>query len=137
MILKLTNFLDKYLISYNGERYYKIDDLYLLSTKEVIENKLLSDVTYFNIKNISEYLSDIEEDYLTIYKDNSFSIGYTIPVNSGVLSFEINESSSFVTIIISGNENIDKVDISFNDYYIKSISLSLSNINNIEDIEVD
>ena len=123
-----TNYIDKYLITYNGETYYKTDNIYLLKTKEIVDDNILNEVTYYNIKNIALYIENIDEDYMTIYKDNSYQISFTIPVNEQGLTFEENQNN--VNIIIKGNETINEIEIN-------NIKLNIKNINNIEDIEVD
>lgn len=136
--LKLTHTNDEDLIIYNNQKYYKKDNLYLLETNEIIENKLLTDIIYFNINNIKDRLQNIEEDYITVYKDNSYVISYTIPTNE-IPSFELleTEPTNNINIIISGKETINKIEINLENYNIKKITLELSNINNIENIDVN
>ena len=136
--LSLTHSNDEDLIIYNNEKYYKKDNLYLLSTNEVIENKLLQDIIYFNVNNIKDRLQNVEEDYITVYKDNSYVISYTIPTNE-IPSFELleTEPTNKINITISGKENINKIEISLENYGIKKITLELSNINNIDNINTN
>lgn len=135
--IKLTHTPDEDLIIYNNQKYYKKDNLYLLETNEVIENKLLTDIIYFNINNIKDRLKNIEEDYITVYKDNSYVISYTIPTNE-IPSFELleTEPTNNINIIISGKENINKIEINLENYNIKKITLELFNINNIDNINI-
>ena len=134
----LTHANDEDLIIYNNEKYYKKDNLYLLSTNEVIENKLLQDIIYFNVNNIKDRLQNVEEDYITVYKDNSYVISYTIPTNE-IPSFELleTEPTNKINITISGKENINKIEINLENYDIKKITLELSNINNIDNLNVN
>ena len=136
--LSLTHANDEDLIIYNNEKYYKKDNLYLLSTNEVIENKLLQDIIYFNVNNIKDRLQNVEEDYITVYKDNSYVISYTIPTNE-IPSFELleTEPTNKINITISGKENINKIEINLENYDIKKITLELSNINNIDNLNVN
>lgn len=136
--LSLTHANDEDLIIYNNEKYYKKDNLYLLSTNEVIENKLLQDIIYFNVNNIKNRLQNVEEDYITVYKDNSYVISYTIPTNE-IPSFESleQEATNKINITISGKENINKIEINLENYDIKKITLELSNINNIDNLNVN
>lgn len=136
--LKLTHTPDEDLITYNNQKYYKKDNLYLLETNEIIENKLLTDIIYFNINNIKDRLQNIEEDYITVYKDNSYVISYTIPTNE-IPSFELleTEPTNNMNIVISGKETINKIEINLENYNIKKITLELFNINNIENIDVN
>jgi len=136
--ITLTHSNDTDLIIYNTQKYYKKDNLYLLETNEIIENKLLTDIIYFNINNIKDRLQNIEEDYITVYKDNSYVISYTIPTNE-IPSFELleTEPTNNINIIISGKETINKIEINLENYNIKKITLELSNINNIENIDVN
>ena len=126
------------LITYNNEKYYNKDNLYLLSTKEIIENKLLQDIIYFNVNNVKDRLQNIEEDYITVYKDNSYVISYTIPTNE-TPSFELLEiePTNKINITISGKEKINKIEINLENYDIKKITLELSNINNIDNLNVN
>jgi hypothetical protein len=136
--ISLTHTNDEDLIIYNNEKYYNKDNLYLLSTNEIIENQLLKDIIYFNINNIKDRLQNTEEDYITIYKDNSYIISYTIPTNE-TPSFELLEleRANNINITISGKETINKIEINLENYYIKKITLELSNINNIDNINVN
>lgn len=136
--LSLTHANDEDLIIYNNEKYYRKDNLYLLSTNEVIENKLLQDIIYFNVNNIKDRLQNVEEDYITVYKDNSYVISYTIPTNE-IPSFELleTEATNKINITISGKENINKIEINLENYDIKKITLELSNINNIDNINTN
>ena len=135
--IKLTHVQGEDLIIYNNEKYYNKDNLYLLETNEIIENKLLKDIIYFNINNIKDRLQNIEEDYITVYKDNSYVISYTIPTNQ-TPSFELleTEATNNINITISGKENINKIEINLENYNIKKITLELSNINNIDNINI-
>ena len=136
--IKLTHTNEEDLIIYNNEKYYNKDNLYLLSTNEIIENQLLKDILYFNINNIRNRIENIDEDYITVYKDNSYIINYTIPTNE-IPSFELLESEPInnINITISGKENINKIEITLENYYIKKITLELENINNIDNINVN
>ena len=138
--LTLTHAQDEDLIIYNNQKYYKKDNLYLLPTNEIIENKLLTDIIYFNINNIKDRLQNIEEDYITVYKDNSYIISYTIPTNE-IPSFELleteTEPTNNINIIISGKETINKIEINLENYDIKKITLELENINNIDNININ
>lgn len=135
--IKLTHANDEDLIIYNNEKYYNKDNLYLLSTNEIIENKLLTDIIYFNINNIKDRLQNVEEDYITVYKDNSYVISYTIPTNE-IPSFELleTEPTNNINITISGKETINKIEINLENYNIKKITLELFNINNIDNINI-
>jgi len=136
--IKLTHANEEDLIIYNNQEYYKKDNLYLLPTNEIIENQLLYDIIYFNINNIKNRIENLEEDYITVYKDNSYVISYSIPTNE-IPSFELLEvePTNNIYITISGKENINKIEISFENYNIKKITLELSNINNIDNINVN
>lgn len=137
--ISLTHAQDEDLIIYNNEKYYNKDNLYLLSTNEIIENQLLKDIIYFNINNIKDKLQNIEEDYITVYKDNSYIISYRVPTNE-IPSFELLEQiepTNNINITISGKESINKIEISLENYNIKKITLELSNINNIDNININ
>lgn len=136
--IKLTHANNEDLIIYNNEKYYNKDNLYLLSTNEIIENKILKDIIYFNINNIKDKLQNIEEDYITVYKDNSYVISYTIPTNeTPTLELLETEPTNNINITISGKESINKIEINFKNYNIRKITLELSNINNIDNININ
>ena len=136
--IKLTHANNEDLIIYNNEKYYNKDNLYLLSTNEIIENKILKDIIYFNINNIKDKLQNIEEDYITVYKDNSYVISYTIPTNeTPTLELLETEPTNKINITISGKESINKIEINFKNYNIRKITLELSNINNIDNININ
>lgn len=137
--ITLTHSNNEDLIIYNNEKYYNKDNLYLLSTNEIIENQLLKDIIYFNITNIKDRLQNLDEDYITVYKDNSYIISYTIPTNE-IPSFELLEEiepTNNINITISGKDNINKIEINFENYNIKKITLELFNINNIDNININ
>ena len=137
--ITLTHSNNEDLIIYNNEKYYNKDNLYLLSTNEIIENQLLKDIIYFNINNIKDRLQNLDEDYITVYKDNSYIISYTIPTNE-IPSFELLEQiepTNKINITISGKDNINKIEINFENYNIKKITLELLNINNIDNININ
>ena len=137
--IKLTHSNNEDLIIYNNEKYYNKDNLYLLSTNEIIENQLLKDIIYFNITNIKDRLQNLDEDYITVYKDNSYIISYTIPTNE-IPSFELLEQiepTNNINITISGKESINKIEINLENYNIKKITLELFNINNIDNININ
>ena len=137
--ITLTHSNDEDLIIYNNEKYYNKDNLYLLSTNEIIENQLLKDIIYFNITNIKDRLQNLDEDYITVYKDNSYIISYTIPTNE-IPSFELLEQiepTNNINITISGKDNINKIEINLENYNIKKITLELLNINNIDNININ
>ena len=137
--ITLTHSNDEDLIIYNNEKYYNKDNLYLLSTNEIIENQLLKDIIYFNITNIKDRLQNLDEDYITVYKDNSYIISYTIPTNE-IPSFELLEQiepTNNINITISGKDNINKIEINLENYNIKKITLELFNINNIDNININ
>lgn len=136
--IKLTHAQDEDLIIYNNEKYYNKDNLYQLPSNEITENKLLKDIIYFNIPNIKDKLQNLEEDYITIYKDNSYIISYTIKTNE-TPSFELleTEPKNNINITISGKETINKIEINLENYEIKKIILELSNINNIDNLDIN
>ena len=136
--IKLTHAQNEDLIIYNNEKYYNKDNLYQLPSNEITENKLLKNIIYFNIPNIKDKLQNLEEDYITIYKDNSYIISYTIKTNE-TPSFELleTEQQNNINIIISGKETINKIEINLENYEIKKIILELSNINNIDNLNIN
>jgi hypothetical protein len=134
--LKLTHAQDEDLILYNNQEYYNRDNLYLLSTNEITDNKIIKNIIYFNINNIKNRLENEKEDYITVYKDNSYIISYTLDINEIPL-FEQLENIGTANITISGKENINKIEINFENYNIRKITYELENINNIDKININ
>lgn len=126
-IIKVNN---EELIEYNNETYYHNDLLYILNNSilEPIENDFINDIVYFSISNIYNLVKDIDEDYITIYKDNSYIIKYSVDISNYKSDLEGN-----LEIILTGSSEINKIEIN-SDY---KIIIDLTNVNNIEKLNIN
>lgn len=127
--MNITKTQEQTLIRYNGET------IYLETNNEIAENPLINQILNFNINKIYDSIKEKEENYITIYKDNSYMINYTIPLNS-LTEYELEET---IDLTISGKENIEKIQINMENtnYNIKEIIQEITNINNIEEINME
>lgn len=99
---------------------------------ETYENTpdIINKTKYFNPENIYELIKEQEEDYITNYKDDSYTISYTIPLNK--LMEKYNNTTSLepadVTIKISGVNTISKIEIDIPNNNITNIEINLNKI---------
>ena len=102
---------------------------------EIEDNKLL---TYFNLNNIYDLIKDKEEDYITKYKDNSYIVSYTIPMNEFLNKYNetYTEEEKNITIQITVKEELQNIKIDINNNEINTIIIDLKNINNIETLNI-
>lgn len=132
--LYITDVNSKRLINYNNIYYYD-GELYMLVNNEKIltDDKFINDINYFSVNNIYNLIKDYDEDYITIYKDNSYLISYSVPADVFFPDYE----SSFINILFSGINDVNKIEIRFpdNEFYDK-IVIELSNVNNIDKLDV-
>jgi len=135
------------LIKYQNNTYYFKDNLYNITNNQMIldNNQVLKDINYFNTFNIYNLIKDLKEEYITIYKDNTYIINYKIPIANFLLNYNgiIIENSEYIDINIEGNETINKIKIDMTNvnliepsFYIKTITLELKNINKIDKINI-
>lgn len=136
------------LIKYQNNTYYFNDNLYNITNNQMIidNNQILMDINYFNTFNIYELIKDLEEEYITIYSDNSYIINYKIPATNFLLDYNgtNNENNEFINISIEGNKAINKIKIDMTNinlvdpnFYIKTLTLELKNINEIDKININ
>lgn len=120
----ITKVLSNELIIYNNETYYFDDTLYLLSNKELvpIENDFLSDIIYI-VNNIYDLVDNGQEEYITIYKDNSYVIGFSTMYYDNLID-----------ITLTGLGNIKKIGVIMPNY---KFEIHLENINNIDKIVLE
>ena len=139
---------DEQLIKYQNNTYYFKNELYNISNNQMIinNNQILIDTNYFNTVNIYNLINNINEEYITIYNDNSYIINYKVPIKDFLLNYKnmIIESNDYININIEGNNYINKITIDLTNiniidpnFYIKTITLELKNINKIDKININ
>lgn len=122
------------IINYLGNNYY-----YDIETKENnITDEIIIKTQYFNPKNIFNLIEYIEEEYQTIYKDESYVANYKVPSNIFIKQYngKETETNEFIDIKIEGKEKTNKITINLNNI---DETINIKNIiiifNNIEDIK--
>lgn len=122
--LHITKVLDEELITNNNEIYYFKDLLYLYSNNELvpIENETISYVIFI-INNIYDLIKNEQEDYITIYKDNSYAIEYSVLYNE-----------ELININFKGINEINKISVISPNY---KIEIDIENINNVDKIVLE
>lgn len=132
------------LISYNGLNFYYDGNMYLLSNNDKVltDDKNVLDINFFSVYNIYNLIKDINEEYITIYKDESYLVSYNILVSDFFLKYDgtIVDTTDTINVIISGINGINKIDVDLtnlglSDFYQK-LTINLSNVNNIEKINI-
>ena len=116
---------------YDGSVYSIIDDVRTLSD-DIDLNRL----SKFSVDNIYNIISNIEEDYFTVYKDGSYSTLYSILGSDFFIDFI---SNNYISVKFSGNNGVNSVEFDFtqlqdSDFYDKVV-IDYSNINNIDSVE--
>lgn len=131
------------LISYDGLNFYYDGNMYLLSNNDKIltDDKNVLDINFFSVYNIYDLIKDINEEYITIYKDETYLISYNILVSDFFLKYDgtIVDTTDTINVTIGGVNGINKIDIDLAnlglpDFYQRLI-INLSNVNNIEKID--
>lgn len=145
--LTITQSTNGQLINQNTETYFYDSALYTINNNELTptENTLINDINYFNTSNIYNLIKDTQEEYITIYKDNSYNIKYNIKINEFWLKYknETLNTEENIGITITGTNQINTIEIdltnlqNINNYYINKITINLTNINNIEKINLN
>ena len=124
----------KCIFNYDGNKYYYDDSVYsIMDGVKVLSDDIdLINLSKFNISNISNLISNIDEDYFTVFKDGSYSTLYSV-LGSGF--FIENDSSNYISVKFTGNNGVNSVEFDFSnlqltDFYDKVV-IDYSNINNI------
>ena len=129
---------DKCIINFNGNKYYYDDSVYsIVDGVNVLSDDIdLINLSKFSISNISNLISNIEEDYFTVFKDGSYSTLYSV---LGSEFFIENDSSNYISVKFSGNNGVNNIEFDFSNlqdtqFYDKVI-IEYSNVNNILSVE--
>ena len=129
---------DKCIINFNGNKYYYDDSVYsIVDGVNVLSDDIdLINLSKFSINNISNLISNIEEDYFTVFKDGSYSTLYSV---LGSEFFIENDSSNYISVKFSGNNGVNNIEFDFSNlqdtqFYDKVI-IEYSNVNNILSVE--
>ena len=129
---------DKCIINFNGNKYYYDDSVYsIIDGVNVLSEDIdLINLSKFSISNISNLISNVEEDYFTVFKDGSYSTLYSV---LGSEFFIENDSSNYISVKFSGNNGVNNIEFDFSNlqdtqFYDKVI-IEYSNVNNILSVE--
>lgn len=129
---------DKCIINVDGNKYYYDDSVYsIVDGVNVLSDDIdLINLSKFSINNISNLISNVEEDYFTVFKDGSYSTLYSV---LGSEFFIENDSSNYISVKFSGNNGVNNIEFDFSnlqltDFYDKVI-IEYSNVNNIDSVE--
>lgn len=129
---------DKCIINVDGNKYYYDDSVYTIvdGVNVLSEDIDLINLSKFSISNISNLISNVEEDYFTVFKDGSYSTLYSV---LGSEFFIENNSSNYISVKFTGNNGVNNIEFDFTnlqltDFYDKVI-IEYSNVNNILSVE--
>ena len=129
---------DKCIINVDGNKYYYDDSVYsIVDGVNVLSDDIdLINLSKFSINNIFNLISNVEEDYFTVFKDGSYSTLYSV---LGSDFFIENDSSNYISVKFSGNNGVNNIEFDFSNlqdtqFYDKVI-IEYSNVNNILSVE--
>ena len=129
---------DKCIINVDGNKYYYDDSVYsIVDGVNVLSDDIdLINLSKFSINNIFNLISNVEEDYFTVFKDGSYSTLYSV---LGSEFFIENDSSNYISVKFSGNNGVNNIEFDFSNlqdtqFYDKVI-IEYSNVNNILSVE--
>lgn len=129
---------DKCIINVDGNKYYYDDSVYTIvdGVNVLSEDIDLINLSKFSISNIFNLISNVEEDYFTVFKDGSYSTLYSV---LGSEFFIENNSSNYISVKFTGNNGVNNVEFDFSNlqdtqFYDKVI-IEYSNVNNILSVE--
>lgn len=129
---------DKCIINFNGNKYYYDGSVYsIVDGVNVLSDDIdLINLSKFSISNISNLISNVEEDYFTNFKDGSYSTLYSV---LGSEFFIENDSSNYISVKFTGNNGVNNIEFDFSnlqltDFYDKVV-IEYSNVNNILSVE--
>ena len=129
---------DKCIINFNGNKYYYDDSVYSIGdgVNVLSEDIDLINLSKFSINNIFNLISNVEEEYFTVFKDGSYSTLYSV---LGSEFFIENDSSNYISVKFSGNNGVNNIEFDFSNlqdtqFYDKVI-IEYSNVNNILSVE--
>lgn len=129
---------DKCIINIDGNKYYYDDSVYtIVDGVNVLSDDIdLINLSKFSISNIFNLISNVEEDYFTVFKDGSYSTLYSV---LGSEFFIENDSSNYISVKFTGNNGVNNIEFDFSNlqdtqFYDKVI-IEYSNVNNILSVE--
>jgi hypothetical protein len=129
---------DKCIINFNGNKYYYDNNVYSIvdGVNIISEDINLNRLVQFNINNISDLISNVDEDYFTVFKDGSYSTLYSVVGSNFFIDLV---SDNYISVKISGNNGVNNVEFDFTnlqeiDFYDKVV-IDYSNVNNIDSVE--
>lgn len=129
---------DKCIINIEGNKYYYDDSVYtIVDGVNVLSDDIdLINLSKFSISNIFNLISNVEEDYFTVFKDGSYSTLYSV---LGSEFFIENDSSNYISVKFTGNNGVNNIEFDFSNlqdtqFYDKVI-IDYSNVNNILSVE--
>lgn len=129
---------DKCIINFNGNKYYYDDSVYTIvdGVKTISEDIDLINLSKFSISNISNLISNVEEDYFTNFKDGSYSTLYSVLGGDFFISLS---TDKYISVKFTGNNGVNNIEFDFTnlqltDFYDKVI-IEYSNVNNIDSVE--
>ena len=129
---------DKCIINIEGNKYYYDDSVYTIvdGVKTLSDDIDLINLSKFSINNIFNLISNVEEDYFTVFKDGSYSTLYSV---LGSEFFIENYSSNYISVKFTGNNGVNNIEFDFSNlqdtqFYDKVI-IDYSNVNNILSVE--
>lgn len=129
---------DKCIINVDGNKYYYDDSVYsIVDGVNVLSDDIdLINLSKFSISNISNLISNVEEDYFTVFKDGSYSTLYSV---LGSEFFIENDSSNYISVKFTGNNGVNNVEFDFsnlqNTQFYDKVIIEYSNVNNILSVE--
>lgn len=129
---------DKCIINVDGNKYYYDDSVYsIVDGVNVLSDDIdLINLSKFSINNIFNLISNVEEDYFTVFKDGSYSTLYSV---LGSDFFIENDSSNYISVKFTGNNGVNNVEFDFsnlqNTQFYDKVIIEYSNVNNILSVE--
>lgn len=136
--ISVTDVRSEELLIYDGSVFYYKDALNLFNGEEFVvsNDKLINDVSFFNIYNVYKLISDKNEDYITKFNDGSYLIVYSVSLSDFMLLYDnsIVDSDVNISVKFSGFDGVDKIEIDLSQFYDK-IVIDVNSINSIDSIE--
>ena len=128
----------KCIINHDGSKYYYDGEVYSIidGVKTMFDDVELNRLIKFNVSNISNLVSNVDEDYFTVFKDGSYSVLYSVLGSDFFIDFDF---SSYISVKFTGNNDVNSVVFDFtnlqsDDFYDKVV-IDYSNINSIDSVE--
>lgn len=129
---------DKCIINFDGNKYYYDDSVYSIidGVKTLSDDIDLINLSKFSINNISSLISNVDEDYFTVFKDGSYSTLYSV---LGGELFTYFPTDKYISVKFTGNNGVNNVEFDFSNlqdtHFYDKVVIDYSNINNILSVE--